>query len=202
VTERTQTEVAGVRNLFVGMMLPQPGRLGRRAVYADAHLTHHEGEFETVTHEKISQYDEVSISWTVYAVSKNWTPDDGSPERDDQWITSGQVPPEERRVIKTSTRLGLPDRQALEQLWVDWHLNGMKSGCAHMPTWEELEAKVAKLDDPPMQYNMPDVAGWAIKNVFCPETQPHQSWGSRWWVKPLPADRRERFLAIIEGNQR
>lgn len=65
----------------------------------------------------------------------------------------------------------------LAVMGVDWHMNGMRAGCAHQVQGD------AGLDSPK-----------------CPVTG--YRWGSKWLVEPLPEGFLEEVKAIFEGKQR
>lgn len=159
------------------------------------------GAATTVEHEQVDSTERLSVSFTVVAAhwrisERHSTPDD-FPES--YYRSGGQVAPENRMISERSAALTSADLAFVETVWERWHLNDMKPGCAHMPSYEQIAAQVAKLDEPPMQYGRLDVTGWAIKNVACPTTG--YTYGHAWLYEAAPAATVQRFRTMIAAHK-
>lgn len=129
----------------------------------------------TITHEPVP-YGAVCLSFT-------FTETDPKLRRDGGIVSCGAGAPEAARSVVVFD--GNLDAEELAR-WADlaerWHLSSLQAGCAHMPDREALAEQVP--DNYPQQYGRPDVTGWAIENVRCPETG--YRWGSAWLADPPP----------------
>ncbi len=74
---------------------------------------------QTVTHEQVSQFLELSISGV--GVRKHARTID----------QAGQIHEELGRITDSRGGLRRSDMQALQQIWQRWHLNDMRAGCVH-----------------------------------------------------------------------
>lgn len=89
---------------------------------------------------------------------------------DGYWLGFGQVPEDERIIIGKSTRaIPAEDRQFIELLWRDWHLNDMHAECIH-------QADKYSAD--------------------CPETG--YRYGSKWLAEAVPQDILDRAIALVQ----
>lgn len=101
---------------------------------------------------------------------------------------SGQIPPEERLVVRTHN---VPQLQQVEEWWEGWHLNTMHAECAHM-TPEMLTPPEGHAPD------MRHVNEWRLANVACPVSG--YRYRTDWLATPLPDDVLTAVRAFIKEN--
>jgi hypothetical protein len=92
-----------------------------------AHITlrqiSHAEPRETVTHETITDYTELSVTVSVYGY------------RSSSCVAAGQAREylrDPRGLADHAGRWTAADIRSLSELWERWHLNGMRAACAHM----------------------------------------------------------------------
>lgn len=132
--------------------------------------------YETVTHEKIEQPTSFALTTAVWKPFMN------------DWESGGANVDPLREVLKTK-RLSDQRREDLHRLigWFDgYHLNDMQAGCDHQTVlWEEEPYRRPWLWDPKTETG----------TLPCPITG--YRYGSKWLVKPLPADMVKDVLRVL-----
>ena len=168
-------------------------RLGRTAegfeVYVDVYYGHDRlGNAEkipmiesAVTHKQIPYPDALTISGDVVDPTKRG---------DAKFVSGGQTISDVRSIVSPAGSLTLDDVQRFADLWEAWHLNAMRAGCVHMDT-AIPEGTVL-----PERYGRPDVTGWRIENLSCPETG--YWYGSGWLAEPVPDEVVAEIAALLD----
>lgn len=133
--------------------------------YLSVELVSDEKERETVNHEKITGAQR--LSFTGYGVSPR-----GSAEYDRGIFSAGQNDHLLLEITKPAEGFTLASIREIYNLWQEWHLNDLKSHCAH-------QDKAVAWD----------------KVAPCPVTG--YKAGSAWLTKPLPAEVIEQVRALV-----
>lgn len=172
-------------------------------VWAQVSIDHRDTAGQTIEHEAIEGYDRVSVSFVLIEARWRITAKRSQPGDfpDAWWVSSGQVSPEERVILpeNRASKLSAEQLDLIERSWERWHLNDMRAGCAHMPSWEGIVGLVddEPADDIPKLYGRTDYAGWALRHVRCAETG--YKWGSSWLIEQPPADVLAELGALIDS---
>lgn len=147
------------RNVLVGR-----NDMGEK-YYLNIELVTNFRECETVNHEKITNPQ--WLSFTGYGVSPR-----GSLQYDRGVFSAGQNDRMLLEITKPAEGFTLDSIREIYNLWQEWHLNDMKSHCAHQDkavAWDEVAP--------------------------CPVTG--YKAGSAWLTKPLPAEIIEQVSALV-----
>jgi len=113
-----------MRNHGERRTLMNDGLMGRTANgdrgYVAVMLTDYTGEAQTVEHDTVTAWQEVSITGTVVEKGRR------------NASQGGQCIDALRAVVDTSgTGYTVGDARSIAGVWERWHLNGMRSKCAH-----------------------------------------------------------------------
>lgn len=130
-----------------------------------ASINTEEKERETITHEKIGEVTWLSMSG--YGVSPR-----GSLQYERGLFSAGQNYEMLLDITRPAKGFTLKDVRRLYEIWRRWHLNDMKSHCAH-------QDKAVKWDE---------VAPCSVTGYKA---------GSAWLVEPLPAEIAEEVTALL-----
>lgn len=141
------------------------------------------------THEPIPYPDVLSITGEVCDLSKR--------RNSDAFIVgAGQVVDAVREVTKPDGTLTVEDLNRLADLWQAWHLNTMRSACAHM----DLSVVPDDLPDHLPYFDRKsgnqDRQGWMLANIVCPTSG--YRYGSAWLAEPVPDDVVAEIVTIID----
>lgn len=165
------------------------------------------GKTITLTdHREAPDVDGVAIGFDLFDPSK-------SRNTSAYWVSSGQVPPEDRVVVRRHvTDATGPDREFIEQVWLDYHLNDVQAACVHMteaaltPSDEVFaEYKARKVEErgtlqaySPAFYGDGDaLQKWRLDNVVCPVTG--YRWGRAWLAEVVPEPVLTRYRELVQG---
>lgn len=136
-------------------------------------------EQETIHHELINSYEELSISGYVTE----------RPLKGGRWrtVSAGQVHEELRHLTEFAPGWDAAKVRTLLAVWEEWHLNGMQGACAHM-TPAPIGSTVLGVEivrykgrnDQSVTLEHFDVN----KNLYC-SLDGGYKYGSAWLVRPL-----------------
>jgi hypothetical protein len=163
-------------------------------VFVDARLSHAQPSVErpdataeTVDHRQIASFDSFGASFSLIRRGGGFDPvtmTDGMAD-DNAWITFGQVPERERRIVQgDNSPVSRDDRILIQSAWRRHHLNDMQAGCVHMRDMIVPETHDEK-DDQVYQ----------IKHWVCPVTG--YRYGSAWLVSELPDAMLTRLKGVL-----
>lgn len=136
---------------------------------------------ESITHATIPHPDVLSITGEVIDPRKH---------RRDWDVAGGQVVDYVREITRPAGTLTLADLARFADLWEAWHLNTMRSACAHMDTTIPEGAVLVE------RYGQPDTQGWLIDNLACPVTG--YTYGHAWLAEVVPDEIVEELGALLE----
>lgn len=131
-------------------------------IYITAQTRHHADPAQTVHHETVTEYSELSIMGLAVAPRR----------RMENGHAAGQIVSELERVTRPAPHLTEADIAELVRLWKRWHLNGMKALCAHQTPVYSSPRGYRQLDL--------DAIGTCPVSGYRP--------GSAWLVEPVPGE--------------
>ena len=129
------------------------------------------GQWETTTHEKVTDPHCLSLTSAVFTGKKNINRNH---------VTSGASLAHLGKITVPAPGWTLDDVRELHRIGRKWHLNTMHAECVHMllPVDTSYDAR---------------------KNVRCDETG--YVYGTAWLTQPLPVELEERFRALMSQGE-